>query len=332
MHVINIRQKPNAKITQDSVVLITDVFEEDALPRLLVGQDPAYVINDHYSNISIQNRKIYTLPLFLAKNIKSISINPNQEYVTQHIFNFIINKKQINRYLCIKLVELFNLSSYDYTWSGIGAEFDMSDVLIELAQLGNNSPITAEQRSMLLKAAQLPAKFFNSLPGNDQESISHITYLNNNWTWHNGLSNIFSSSAISLITESVAFSHGAVFTEKTAYAVLGKTFPIWIGGYGQAHEFKKMGFDVFDDIIDHSYQYYDTLIERCYYAFDRNKEILSNFEYASNMRNTHMNRLQDNQTMLKAQQLDDFCKKQISQWPAELQQVIDEQLQNWLTD
>ena len=63
---------------------------------------------------------------------------------------------------------------------------------------------------------------------------------------------------------------------------------------GCADAMRGMGLDVFDDIIDHSYQYKPTLIERCYWAFANNLELLTDLQYAHNQRVAHRDRLQRN--------------------------------------
>ncbi|HNT71378.1 MAG TPA: hypothetical protein PKI83_06955, partial [Bacteroidales bacterium] len=57
---------------------------------------------------------------------------------------------------------------------------------------------------------------------------------------------------------------------------------------------KDQGFDIFDDIIDHSYQYHNTLIERCYYAIADNLEILTNLQHSSKLRDAMQKRLNAN--------------------------------------
>jgi hypothetical protein len=82
-------------------------------------------------------------------------------------------------------------------------------------------------------------------------------------------------------------------------------------------------------VIDHSYQNYDTLIERCYYAFRRNLHILSDYNYAREIRESMMDRLEHNQQLLKNKQIDNFCKQQIEQWPEDLRHDIDGELKIW---
>ena len=328
---IDIRRQHPTRIDNNSILWINDVFDEETLSKWINNQEPAYIVNDHFNNIEIPGKKIYCVPLFAAREASRIVLAPSsdQSYQTQHTFNFMINKKQINRFLCMKFVELFELTKYDYTWSGVDTKFDLSSVLNELDQLGNRSPLTTQQKSYILNSIQIPTKFISS--AGEKRSESHITYWSNPWVWKHVVNLMFSSSAVSLITESLSFQKGTVFTEKTVFALLGNTFPLWVGGgINQAQEFKKMGFDIFDDVIDHSYQHYTTLIERCYYAFERNLHILSDYEYASKIRESMMPRLKHNQQLIKNKQIDYFCRQQISQWPDELQQAIDHRVKMWI--
>jgi hypothetical protein len=318
-------------ILPKSVLWITDVFDQSRLDTMLGQQEPAYIVNDHFNSVEKLSHEVFCVPLFLARDTNEIvqDLPTEQTYQTQHTFNFMINKKQINRFLCMKLVEMFNLTNYDYTWSGVDSNFDLSDILDELSLTENSIDLTAEQKSILLAPITIPAKFFAQ---SNQINNSHIEYYSgNSWTWNHGLNNIFSCSVVSLITESLSFQKSTVFTEKTSYAVLGKTFPIWVGGgIKQAQVFEEMGFDAFNDVIDHSYQNYDTLIERCYYAFERNLHILTDFEYASKIRESMMSRLDYNQQLLKNKHVDYFCRQRIGQWPAELQQAIVDELKKWI--
>jgi hypothetical protein len=328
--IIKIRQTPLADITSESIVWINDVFEQHELNSMLLKQTPAYIVNDHFTAIEPSDYHVYCAPLWVAKNTRFIvqHLSDQQTYQTRHIFNFMINKKQINRFLCMKLIEFFKLNSYDYTWSGVDSNFDMTVVLNELKNLGESFPLNTEQQSLLLSAIKIPKKFFHPTEIIDN---CHINYPDNSWTWNTELNKIFSSSATSLITESLSFQRSTVFTEKTVYALLGKTFPLWVGGGAhQAHHLEKMGFDVFNDVIDHSYQNYNTLIERCYYAFKRNLHILSDYEYASEIRQLMMDRLEHNQQLIKNKHIDNFCKLQIEQWPEDLQRNISSELKHWL--
>jgi hypothetical protein len=317
----------NLDIQCNDILFITDTFLQSDLENILLKNNtPKYIVNNHYSFIEDQTFPIYTVPWFLGATESSffqrsplidIAVPTNGA-----IFNFMINKKQINRFLCIKLTQLFKLSNFKYTWSGIDNQMDMSVIINELNTLGNNTLLTENDRSILLSPINLEPNFIN-FPGETIiPGVSVSRYGGNKWTWNNGVNNIFRQSAISLITESVGYQKAAIFTEKTAYAVMGLTFPIWIGGYNQAREFEKIGFDVFSDIVDHSYQQYDTLIERCYYAFEKNLRLLTDQNHIYSLRNKHMDRLKHNFDLLQNCQTLKFCTQQIATWPSELQNLV----------
>jgi hypothetical protein len=311
---------PELKFDQDTVFHVYDNFHEDELERTVAlhGQ-PKYIVNDHYSFIELQNLTCYTVPLYIARESESHCNFQPLPPENRHIFNFVVNKKLINRFLCMKFVEWFKLTDYDYTWSGVGRHADLDEVLKELpkTELPNNmqwfimSPVVMEKK-------------FKTEGEEFLRDGSHIDSGDHHWTWYNVLQPIFTYSAVSLITESLDHQRGAVFTEKTAYALLGLTFPIWVGCYQQADEFRRMGFDVFDDIINHSYQHRPTLIERCYYAFADNLELLSNRERTFALRQELMPRLLKNRELLLNGQVNRYIENEIGAWPADLQQVMPE--------
>lgn len=65
---------------------------------------------------------------------------------------------------------------------------------------------------------------------------------------------LYSSTSISLITETYADNRpGCFITEKSWKPIANLHFPIWVAQRGIVDAFRQMGYDVFDDIIDHSY-------------------------------------------------------------------------------
>ena len=311
------------ELTDNDILHIYDVFNSEYIDYVLKKGSPKYIVNDHITFFS--KLKFYGLPLFVESQTRQIinGIEFEKNINTINCFNFMINKKQVNRFLCIKFVEWFNLSNFDYTWSAVDQNFDMVDIIAELNLLGSQSPLNTEARSFVLTPIQLKKQFID-FPGSKTSNVAVCNYGGNSWTWRNGLKNMFLNSAISLITETISFQKAAVFTEKTLYAVLGLTFPIWIGGYNQANEWKRIGFDTFDDVIDHSYQNYDTLIERCYYAFLLNLELLSNIDKTKELRLIHKDRLFKNRELLLQNHLGKFVDQEISKFPEDLQSAMPE--------
>jgi hypothetical protein len=313
-------------LDKNSVLHVYDAFETSEVHEIIQSKGtPKYVVNDHYSYLDNDIDGHYCLPLYAEMTAQHYQKFPEIQVAPDTIcaFNFMINKKQINRHLCMKFVEIFELKKYDYTWSGIGRDFDMSDIILELDSLGDDSPIRSKEKGKLLSpVSKIKPKFFYY----DQDSVTDgndiiiSNYGGNFWTWDTFLHKMFYGSAVSLITESVRFQKAAVFTEKTIYSVLGLTLPIWIGGYQQARYWKNLGFDVFDDVINHDYQHYDTLIERCYYAFNLNIDLLANFGKAKQARLDCLGRLIKNRDLLQSGQISSRIDSMIADFPQDLQE------------
>jgi hypothetical protein len=285
-----------------------DLFNEKGFPGTFIGD-----MTIRYEDVH-PKMKYLGLPLWLEYLRHSWTLQEfeNINVETNYCFNFMINKKKISRYLCIKLVELFEFDNFIYTWSGVDNNFDCSDIIKEYNNL-QVSPLTADQFSKILAPITLDPIFHMKENIEQDTDPYNIKYGGNRNSWDWGCNKLFSHSAVSLITESLNFQKATMFTEKTMYPVLGLTFPIWVGGGNQqAETWKEIGFDAFDDVINHDYQYYDTLLERCVYAFTLNKRILTDIDYASSMRNSHLQRLKNNRSLLLSGQLSKYTKKELN--------------------
>jgi hypothetical protein len=64
------------------------------------------------------------------------------------------------------------------------------------------------------------------------------------------------------------------FTEKTGKAFLMSQLPIFIAAPGYVNALRSIGFDVFDDIIDHSYDKEDYINKRCDMVFNELKRLV----------------------------------------------------------
>lgn len=282
-----------------------DSFDPDEMNHFFkVKGTPAFFLNDYIINCENFNSNVQFigLPLWLEKSRKFWNLEEfnNKKIETKYCFNFMINKKQINRYLCIKLVEVLKLDNFIYTWSGVDNYFDCGKIINEYNDIKEFKPLTADQFGQILSPITLdPIFFYNGIEDLQNTGASLYNYGGNRNSWDWGCNKLFLHSAVALITESLSYQKASMFTEKTLYSILGCNFPIWVGGGNrQAEMFKKLGFDAFEDVINHDYQHYDTLLERCVYAFTLNNKILTDFEFARAMRNLHRERLENNRNLL----------------------------------
>lgn len=87
---------------------------------------------------------------------------------------------------------------------------------------------------------------------------------------------LYSETSVSLITETYADDRpGCFITEKSWKALANCHLPIWISQKGTVSAFKSMGYDVFDDIIDQSYDVISDPATRWNRAIDSLKSYLS---------------------------------------------------------
>ena len=305
---------PIREVNNDTL-WICDMISQDRLTDII--HKKKYILLDSFREFD--NSNLYYAYFWLGNEIKQfVNLEYTDTITTDHAVNFIINKKQINRYLTIKLVELYNLR-VGYSWSGIGETFDLGPFLDDIHRL----PIDRESASSLLSPIKLKKNWID-IPGKEiLNNLSSIADYNGNlWSWLNGLDKIISRSAVSLITESIQEQKFAAFTEKTVYSVLGLTFPIWIGGYKQAEEWSRIGFDIFSDIINHDYQHYDTLVERCWHAIYDNLKLLQDYQQLTKLREQQLPRLKKNRDLILANTVSNYNIQLMSCWPPDLEQSV----------
>jgi hypothetical protein len=321
-------------VTDQDVIHLYDYVNLEYLQQELATKGrPRYVTGDHFLTVEhaldIDYRGVL---LWLERQVDQWKqASWSTELNTTHCFNFMVNRRQTNRFLLIKLVEAFELTSYDYTWSGHGREFNLTRALEEFATFDQTSLLTDQQKFVLLQSIGIEPRFIDVPQETDTNDNFHVRAIspgthipNNKWPWDHGLDQMFLNSAVSLISESQEFDRGQVYTEKTLYSVLGLTLPIWVGGYGQAHHWAQIGFDTFDDVVDHSYQFADSLLERCVLAFKLNQPLLSDLAWAAQCRERCRERLLHNRELLLSGQIQQFNQARMAAWPEDLKQFLPE--------
>jgi hypothetical protein len=122
-----------------------------------------------------------------------------------------------------------------------------------------------------------------SLPINDDKNIYPKIGNDNVSNFKNKLAPYYTNTFIEVISETSYFEKYFLITEKTLNSIYGCCFPIFLSSYGTVDFLRNIGLDVFDDVIDHSYDLIDDPVERMYHAFYDNKDILSNLTNIKNI-------------------------------------------------
>ena len=191
------------------------------------------------------------IPFFCATTVKEFqkeNIVPDWTNKTK-TFNFMINKLRPHRKRLLKLVEKLNLTNYTYSlpWR----ENPYTSLPVTNYMIGTEIQMPQGIRSGSIRNSQ------------NYKQLLQKT--------------VFEPSCISLITEPTYIEREAILTEKTIMAVYGGTIPIWVGGWRCADSMRSLGFDIFDDVVDHSYQALENPIARVNKSISLNKDILSSF-------------------------------------------------------
>jgi hypothetical protein len=221
------------------------------------------------------------------------------------------------------MIEYFNLSNYDYSLCFSNTEFDAS-MIIPLIDSANILDKDRFKKVLLGNTALIP-KIWHQTSISTGENIDNFDYGDHNsLNYSQIIKPLFDSSVVAIIVETVGHERATVFTEKSLMPILSLNFPLWFGGYQQADFFKELGFDVFDDVINHSYQHLDNYLERCYYAIADNYNILSNFDFAKQQHQKYIGRLERNKQYARSE----TCRQKLM----ERIQKSHPDVVTWLTD
>lgn len=104
------------------------------------------------------------------------------------------------------------------------------------------------------------------------KSLDHDSMLLN---YKNNLFSIYKYTTLEIITGSLFFEPTPFYGEKEIQSIYAQNFPIYINTQNAAYTFKnKYGFDIFEDIIDHSYDQIADPTERLISAINLNIHLL----------------------------------------------------------
>lgn len=109
---------------------------------------------------------------------------------------------------------------------------------------------------------------------NDEYTIYENLDNDNVTNFKNKLCNYYKDTFVEIINETSFFETCFLITEKTANCIYGSNFPIWISSKGTVDFLRSMGLDVFDDIVDHSYDEIHDPVLRLNSALELNFRLL----------------------------------------------------------
>lgn len=114
---------------------------------------------------------------------------------------------------------------------------------------------------------------------------------------------LYQDSFVEIVNETLFMETSGIITEKFINSVYGFNFPIILGVPNTVAHLRNLGFDMFDDVIDHSY---DTIIDplpRLIQALSSNISLLQDSELAKNSWRTCQHRMKNNVELAKQLEL-----------------------------
>lgn len=138
----------------------------------------------------------------------------------------------------------------------------------------------------------------------------------NVFNFNNSLREYYANTFIEIVTETSFTEHCYLLTEKTLNSIYGCNFPILLAGKGAVSFLRNMGLDVFDDIIDHSYDQIDDPLDRIYSAIHRNINLLSDVEAVKQLWQDNLHRFKSNVEFARSELYKFYETRTEKQWKA----------------
>jgi hypothetical protein len=130
---------------------------------------------------------------------------------------------------------------------------------------------------------------------------------------------MYANSAVEIVNESTFdFDIGTYVSEKFINSVYGMNLPIILGQCGVVEYCRNLGFDMFDDVVDHSYDVITRPIDRLTAAIDRNRRLLEDRDFAIAAWHRCQPRLQANYELARYRLHDQVYNRVMSEVPAAL--------------
>jgi hypothetical protein len=143
-------------------------------------------------------------------------------------------------------------------------------------------------------------KFYNAELKEDDYEI----YQGENDNFTNFSQNLrpkYQNSFVEIVSESSFATPGYNVTEKTLNSIYACNFPIILGGVGIVQLLRDIGFDMFDDVMDHRYDTIENPFNRIINAIELNRQLLLDADYAKEQWSKTRDRFEKNVEVARTQ-------------------------------
>ena len=163
----------------------------------------------------------------------------------------------------------------------------------------------------------------NTAPADSYDIYKDIGLIQNTSNFARSLREKYRSSFVELVTETTFAEPAIHLTEKTLHAFLGYNFPIVLGSVGTVEFLRNLGFDMFDDVVDHTYDTDPDPVGRVVNAINSNYHLLASSDFAIARWKACKARFDSNWQLVRSGQL--------AQWyTARLEKQFAQSVKEWL--
>jgi len=151
-------------------------------------------------------------------------------------------------------------------------------------------------------------RFLSSPVDTDDYDIYKEAQNDNITNYHQSLYDVYRHSFVELISETNYNEASFNVTEKFSHSIFACNLPIVVSSPGYVDFARSLGFDMFDDIIDHSYDNEPDKVKRIHKLINDNMELLYT-DKASSMFEKNKQRLLNNCELLTKQLIPKYSER-----------------------
>lgn len=293
----DIKQLPNGDclFIDDHIGHDPTKSEMDYLVGLLQSTNNPHIAIEYPYSEELEFANLIHIPAYWIKVAHELNSRiPNTNWTEKtSAFSFVINKPRLNRTQMLELLESLDLHTNTYT--------------------------------LVSDNFKHPSKYFSGKHTVKLEQSVRNGQFDNHSVYEHWLRrNVFEPSYIHLINQASWFARSTFIDEKSVFPFEAGNIPIWVGGYRHPSFFRELGFDVFDDIVDHSYETLNDPHDRLEQAILRNKNLLQNKDLLAKYFDENRHRFEANRELIRSTMPFDYYANKINNlaWPAEYKQNL----------
>lgn len=256
--------------------LITDIFDNHRDKKFIVFTS----LENLESYINYPNVTIIPWGGDITNQMteyRAFSNKIEKNLLTDKIFLNINRHKRHNRILTLSAIASLNIER-----NGLLSCMFKDELSDNLIDYFDYVPIHLKEHLTFFNKGYNKLKTYN-FDINDDYKIYNNNNNTNTVNFEKRLKPYYQNTFVELVAETSFYESAFLVTEKTQNCIYGGNFPIWITAKGFVSFLRNLGLDVFDDIIDHSYDNIDDPFLRLHTAITSNQVLLSNIDYVKNL-------------------------------------------------